>query len=804
MTLALSAAAFLGAAADVARSPSQVAERWILLDVSASAVRGRSALYADLPTLLAPACETLRGGDRAGLVLFGRRARPIGPLSPVGDLLARLRRGLPSLGDLPEEGETNFEAALATLFEVAGPGADAVVVSDGVESGGDFRAALAGLARREIRIHARALPPAEGGDRRVESVDLPRAASVGETVLARARLAREGAVPPRGTLRWTIREGGGTESVLREELEVPGDGTLRVERAVAVRRAGGLTVRVEWEPEASDRFPENDAGAAACTVGGARRALVAGSPRLAEALGRVSWIEVEAVRAEEVAAALPRADAVVLVDVRAERLEPFAPRLLEAVEQAGVGLLVAGTREAFGPGGYRASSLRRILPVEPGPPADRPRDFLLLLDASGSMEGEKYAAARESVSRLATAASEEDSVRVAAFAGRLGPVQVWKEEGRPPDPRPAGSFAAERPSGETDLTGALVAAARSLGDRAPARRRKLLVLSDGRAEAASGTTLEAAAGAIRESGAEAVFFAVGADADVLHLDRLAAACGGRSVRVEDPAALPAAVAEEAAEVHRGIERHPLRPCDLSDRLPTETPPTLERARCVLRAGAAAAYAAVEPEPLLSFWRAGAGVVAAFCSTPGGEEAPAWAEATAVWEPLLGLLCRAPGGDRLRYEPERLLLETDGDAGDEPDARVAMGASEVRLERIGRRLFAAPWRPPSSAPVGALVRRGLAAPRPAAFSGSFCPPEFRGRAASVLAEIARATGAAGPDSPTVPPPARGGEGRGKGGAEPLAAAGLFLLLLSAGLRAVPERRRRRSAQASAQAFEVSGR
>ncbi len=767
LTLVLGAAAFLGAAAEVSGWISRGGERWILLDVSASALRGRAALYADLPSLCAEALGGLRAGDRAGAILFAASARALSPPVPAADLASRLRAGIS--GEVPSPGETNFAAAIGALLGLAGPRADAVLLSDGVETSGDVRAMLPVLARRGIPVHVRALPRVEVGDLRVESVRLPRRASAGQTLAARALLARSGALRG-GNVRWTI----GGAGTFEERVEVPEEGSLWVERPVLAREAGVIDVRVEWAQEVPDRFPENDAGTATCVVGGARRVVVSGSPPFAERLARIPGLAVESVPPEGIDGALAGADAVVLVDLRAERLEAFAPRLLDAVERAGVGLLVAGAREAFGPGGYRRSSLRRVLPVEPGPPGEGATDYLLLLDASGSMEGEKYAAAREALSRLASEAADGDSVAVATFAESLRDVRVWKAEGRPPDPRAAGSLAGERPTGETDLAGSVAAAARSLGAGTAGRRRRLLVLTDGRVEGSPAATIEGAAEAVRKAGAELVLFSVGSDADLALLERFASACAGRTLRVRDPAGLASAVAGELGALHLGEERHPRRPGELADRLPLETPPTRVRARSALRDGAQAVYAAVEREPLLSSWRAGAALVAAFCSTPGEEEAPGWAERVDVWGPLLEVLCRPPGGDSLRYEEGMLLLDTEEEPGNEPEARVEVGGEEVHLARVGRRRFAARWNPPALAPVGALVRLGV--PRPVAFGGSFTPPEFRGGGRSILPEIARATGGSGPESGAIPPVPRGEARTGSGAA--LAGAGLLLLLAAA--------------------------
>ncbi|HKB16170.1 MAG TPA: hypothetical protein VKF62_08890, partial [Planctomycetota bacterium] len=153
VTLILGAAAFLGAAAEVSGWISRGGERWVLIDVSASALRGRAALYADLPSLCAEALGGLRGADRAGAILFASSARALSPTAGVGALSSRLGEGLAAAGDLPSPGETNFAAALGALLGLAGPRADAVLLSDGVETAGDFRTAATALARRGIPVH---------------------------------------------------------------------------------------------------------------------------------------------------------------------------------------------------------------------------------------------------------------------------------------------------------------------------------------------------------------------------------------------------------------------------------------------------------------------------------------------------------------------------------------------------------------------------------------------------------------------------------------------------------------------------
>ena len=56
-------------------------------------------------------------------------------------------------------------------------------------------------------------------------------------------------------------------------------------------------------------------------------------------------------------------DRVLLADVPAAALRPGALRALGRAVEEGMGLLVTGGERSFGPGGYAATTLERILPV---------------------------------------------------------------------------------------------------------------------------------------------------------------------------------------------------------------------------------------------------------------------------------------------------------------------------------------------------------------------------------------------------------------------------------------------------------
>jgi hypothetical protein len=95
----------------------------------------------------------------------------------------------------------------------------------------------------------------------------------------------------------------------------------------------------------------------------------------------------------------------VILDDRPVELIPddLQERLVREVSANGLGLLVAGGRAAFGPGGYQDSILAEILPVEFSQ-AEEKKDpgiaLVVIIDTSGSMTGTRVQLAKE-VARLA-------------------------------------------------------------------------------------------------------------------------------------------------------------------------------------------------------------------------------------------------------------------------------------------------------------------------------------------------------------------------------------------------------------------
>ncbi|WP_238529996.1 VWA domain-containing protein [Thermus parvatiensis] len=219
------------------------------------------------------------------------------------------------------------------------------------------------------------------------------------------------------------------------------------------------------------------------------------------------------------------------------------PRPLRAYLHRGGGLLFTATPKGLFFGGWD-----RALPEElPLKPLGREGAALVLvLDVSGSMEGEKLALAVSAALALARTATPEDYLGVVVFASGhrvLFPPRPMTDRARKELETLLLSL---RAGGGTAMGGALREAVRLL-EGVPRSRKGVLVLTDGQVA----DDREALLALAERSGVEVSAIALGADADAPFLEALAQRGGGRFYRAASPKELPRLFLREGQEVFRG-------------------------------------------------------------------------------------------------------------------------------------------------------------------------------------------------------------------------------------------------------------
>jgi hypothetical protein len=181
-----------------------------------------------------------------------------------------------------------------------------------------------------------------------------------------------------------------------------------------------------------DRFPMNDKASCEVFVKGASKVLALHvKPRLlrsfAKAL-REQDVEVETRGLQGMPASLRELlefDAIALLDFPATAMSSAQMRALRSyVKDYGGGLLMCGSENSFGLGGYFKTPVEDVLPLLSRYEKEREKPgvaIVFVIDKSGSMEGEKIALAREAAKSAAQIMGRDDYVGVVAFDG-----EAWK------------------------------------------------------------------------------------------------------------------------------------------------------------------------------------------------------------------------------------------------------------------------------------------------------------------------------------------------------------------------------------------
>ena len=227
-------------------------------------------------------------------------------------------------------------------------------------------------------------------------------------------------------LRVRLLGPGGTE--IATSAPVDSDGRVAVPLTFEPAAAGFLDVTAEViVPGGQDANPRNNTLARSLAVQDPVRVLYLGermrgaSTRIASLLGRgFDVTDASPMRLDETFDF--RAYDLVLLDDRPASLVPaaFQQRLADAVAHHGLGFVFSGGKSAFGTGGYEATPIAEIAPVEFVQRTEK-RDpsaaLAIIIDTSGSMTGTRMDLAKQ-VARLAVRRLKaHDRVGIVEFYG---------------------------------------------------------------------------------------------------------------------------------------------------------------------------------------------------------------------------------------------------------------------------------------------------------------------------------------------------------------------------------------------------
>lgn len=297
------------------------------------------------------------------------------------------------------------------------------------------------------------------------------------------------------------------------------------------------------------------------------------------------------------------------------------------VQELGGGFLMLGGDQSFGLGGYYKTTLEEILPVRSDFEKEKEKPSLamvLVIDKSGSMGGDKIEMAKSAARSAVELLGRRDQVAVIAFDGDtyvISAMQSASNKAKIDD-----DISTIDASGGTTMYPAMEQGYELLM-AASAKIKHMILLTDGVSSPGDfqGLAEQMASGKMTVS-----TVAVGSDSDTTLLEEIARIGKGRYYLTEDPAQVPQIFAKETVTASKSAideapflpqvirATHALREIDL-DSAPfllgyvmTRPKPTAE-----------VILATEKGDPLLTWWRYGLGMTAAFTSDAKNRWAAEW-------------------------------------------------------------------------------------------------------------------------------------------------------------------------------------
>ncbi len=324
--------------------------------------------------------------------------------------------------------------------------------------------------------------------------------------------------------------------------------------------------------------------------------------------------------------------------------EKFSSAYLAEIERhvaSGNAFLMLGGEGSFAPGGYRQTPIETILPVELKEPRkeEKNRAVLLVIDKSGSMREEnRLLYAKEAAKAVAAQLKENDLLGVLGFD-----IEPFVVVPLTPMEKIRGTVASQidrlKAQGKTYLYPALVEARRQL-ERQSAGRKHVIVLSDGETGGSGSDYVDLVTAMKEQLKITVSTVAIGDEANISLMKRIAQYGGGFFHHTYDPSTLPQIILQQMQEkpeegplVERDSTPVPVMGSELLAGFVARVyPPLKGYIETELKRGAHADLVVPREEkssPLLASWSYGKGKVVAFTTDLNGRWSKEWIQ----WEAL---------------------------------------------------------------------------------------------------------------------------------------------------------------------------
>ncbi|MGE0550143.1 MAG: VWA domain-containing protein [Kofleriaceae bacterium] len=301
-----------------------------------------------------------------------------------------------------------------------------VIVSDGNQTAGDLAVEAYRAKELDVKVSWQAFEQDKTSEIRVVGVGVPDEIKVGQPFEVTAEV-------------WSTEAQSATLSLQQDEFPNPLEPTKRVDLREGknlikfksdAKRAGATTYRLRLAKFDKDTEAANNQAVMTAPVKGKPSVLYVEGGVLREP-GSANYLK-QALEHENIdvqvrgptgipsnAKELEKYDLVLVSDVPAHLMGTAQMAALDSyVAGMGGGLIMAGGEDSFGSGGYERTRIEQIMPVRFDSEKIKEQPdiaLVLVMDRSGSMQGPKLEAAKESARVTVQVLSPNDYISVVAF-----------------------------------------------------------------------------------------------------------------------------------------------------------------------------------------------------------------------------------------------------------------------------------------------------------------------------------------------------------------------------------------------------
>ena len=323
-------------------------------------------------------------------------------------------------------------------------------------------------------------------------------------------------------------------------------------------------------------------------------------------------------------------DAIILANIPAVHLTPRQMSALKKyVMDFGRGLIMTGSENSFGLGGYYKTEVEDVLPVVSRYEKEKEQPSMamaLVIDKSGSMGGQPIALARQAAKAAVELLTQRDKIAVIAFDGQpkvmcdmISAINTSQIEN---------SIDMIGAGGGTNMYPAMLKG-KELLEETSAKIKHMILLTDGQS---SGGDFEGLAEEMSDLSMTVSSVALGQGSARELLNRIAEIGGGRYYETNDASSVPRIFTKETMEASRSaIKEEPFIPIKISETDYLESidlndaPYLLGYVMTKVKPTAKVQLITEQGDPLLAFGRFGLGKSIAFTSDITEQWASEWLE-----------------------------------------------------------------------------------------------------------------------------------------------------------------------------------